>query len=155
MRITLKRNNKKIFYLITLTLLGTAVIQDASAKKIDAKLEWRDLRKLKKLSKIPRKLSKVNGGRVTLPGFMVPLDGDEDGVGEFLLVPSQGQCIHVPPPPPNQMVHVKMQKVKTEFTWQPIIVEGTFKIKKFKSPFGDALFTIKGFKVKPFKPGKY
>ena len=28
-------------------------------------------------------------------------------VTEFLLVPWVGACIHTPPPPPNQIVHVK------------------------------------------------
>ena len=41
---------------------------------------------------------------------MVPLEDDLDVVTEFLLVPYAGACIHVPPPPPNQIVYVKMDK---------------------------------------------
>jgi hypothetical protein len=47
-----------------------------------------------------------NGQRVRLPGFVVPLERVKDDVTEFLLVPYFGACIHVPPPPANQIIHV-------------------------------------------------
>lgn len=47
-----------------------------------------------------------NGKMVRLPGYMVPLEFEEDGVRNFLLVPFVGACIHVPPPPANQIVLV-------------------------------------------------
>ncbi len=51
----------------------------------------------------------LDGVRVKLPGFIVPLGSSEDGaVTEFFLVPYFGACIHVPPPPPNQIVYVTM-----------------------------------------------
>ncbi|MBS0417558.1 MAG: DUF3299 domain-containing protein [Proteobacteria bacterium] len=49
----------------------------------------------------------LEGATVRLPGFIVPLDAVKSGgVSEFLLVPYFGSCIHVPPPPPNQIVYV-------------------------------------------------
>lgn len=46
--------------------------------------------------------------RVLLPGFIVPTAyNDERRVTEFFLVPFFGACIHVPPPPPNQIIYVK------------------------------------------------
>ena len=110
-------------------------------------LEWEELRKLKSIKKIPTGVAKWQSKVVTIPGFMVPLDGDERGITEFLLVPSPGQCIHVPPPPPNQMVHVKMKSGKIEYSWEPIIVKGTFKVHKSKSQFGNALFAITATKI--------
>ncbi|HTU52118.1 MAG TPA: DUF3299 domain-containing protein, partial [Acidobacteriaceae bacterium] len=65
----------------------------------------------------------LSGKRVSIPGFMVPLEDDLDVVTEFLLVPYAGACIHVPPPPPNQIVYVKMNKntkVQVTFT-DPIL----------------------------------
>ena len=48
----------------------------------------------------------LDGVQVKLPGYIVPLDMSEEGrVTEFLLVPYFGACIHVPPPPSNQIVH--------------------------------------------------
>lgn len=53
----------------------------------------------------------LDGVNVKLPGFIVPLDVGKDGmVPEFFLVPYFGACIHVPPPPPNQIIYVKMAK---------------------------------------------
>lgn len=45
--------------------------------------------------------------RILIPGFVVPTKyNDERQVTEFFLVPFFGACIHVPPPPPNQIIHV-------------------------------------------------
>ena len=48
----------------------------------------------------------LDGARVRLPGYMVPLEQDAQGLRQFLLVPYFGACIHTPPPPANQIVHV-------------------------------------------------
>ena len=50
-----------------------------------------------------------NDKLVKIAGFMVPLDLDGSGITQFLLVPFFGACIHVPPPPPNQIVYVESQ----------------------------------------------
>jgi hypothetical protein len=61
----------------------------------------------------------LEGLTLRIPGFIVPLDANAEGlVTEFFLVPYYGACIHVPPPPPNQMVYVKPAK--------PILVKDTF-----------------------------
>lgn len=49
----------------------------------------------------------LNGKLVKIPAFVVPLDGDMEALTELLLVPYFGACIHVPPPPPNQIIHIK------------------------------------------------
>ena len=52
----------------------------------------------------------MNGRAVRLPGYVVPLEEGRDGLREFLLVPYYGACIHTPPPPANQIIHVKLDK---------------------------------------------
>ena len=53
----------------------------------------------------------LNGQYVKLPGYVVPLESDAGGLlSEFLLVPYYGACIHVPPPPSNQIVYVRLNK---------------------------------------------
>ncbi len=53
----------------------------------------------------------LEGMTVRLPGFIVPLEAVKGGtLNEFLLVPYFGSCIHVPPPPPNQIVYVRTSK---------------------------------------------
>ena len=53
--------------------------------------------------------SRLDQVLVKIPGFVVPLVQDDTGlVTVFFLVPFLGACIHVPPPPPNQIVYVKL-----------------------------------------------
>jgi hypothetical protein len=52
----------------------------------------------------------LNGKLVRIPGYLLPLEYAGKMVSEFLLVPWVGACIHTPPPPPNQIVHVKPDK---------------------------------------------
>ena len=47
-----------------------------------------------------------NGQVVRLPGFIVPIEYSGDSVTAFILVPFLGACVHVPPPPANQLVFV-------------------------------------------------
>jgi hypothetical protein len=89
---------------------------------------------------------------VSVPGFMVPLEDDADQVTEFILVPFAGACIHVPPPPPNQMIYVKLQrnhKAKMSFT-EPIIVTGRLHVATVDSPYGDISFIMDGDAVGPY-----
>jgi hypothetical protein len=44
--------------------------------------------------------------RIRLAGFVIPLERQGDAVSELLLLPYFGACIHVPPPPANQVIHV-------------------------------------------------
>lgn len=49
----------------------------------------------------------LDGQRVQISGFIVPVEyNEEELVTEFFLVPYFGACIHVPPPPPNQLLYV-------------------------------------------------
>ncbi len=63
-----------------------------------------------KQSMIGKVRNELNGSKVKIPGFVIPLEGDDKAVTEFLLVPYFGACIHVPPPPPNQIIYVKFKK---------------------------------------------
>jgi len=63
-----------------------------------------------------------------MPGFIIPLEQDSDGVTEFMLVPYVGACIHVPPPPPNQLVVVTTETPWPEDDlWDPVWVTGTMR----------------------------
>ncbi|MFA0438449.1 DUF3299 domain-containing protein [Vibrio sp. 10N.286.49.B1] len=61
-----------------------------------------------------------------LPGYIVPLEFDNNIVTQFLLVPTAGACIHTPPPPANQIVLVHYPKgFEFEGLYTPIWIEGT------------------------------
>jgi hypothetical protein len=51
-------------------------------------------------------VTELEGAAVKIPGYIVPLDEDHGRLKEFLLVPYFGACIHTPPPPANQIIHV-------------------------------------------------
>jgi hypothetical protein len=114
-------------------------------------LDWRALGELDYLTgKAPEVLSKQNGKRVKIPGFMVPLEDNQRLVTEFLLVPSPQACIHVPAPPPNQMVYVKIKK-GAPAAHGPIWVYGEFKISTQKSQYGDASFELTADFIEPYR----
>lgn len=115
---------------------------------------WRILSELNvQTGEMPDKLKKLSGRMVRIPGFMVPLEDKQQIVKEFLLVPYAGACIHVPPPPPNQMVHVLMESgSEAVFTWEPIWVTGELKISASESPYGKVSFSMVGKTAKTIKP---
>ena len=113
---------------------------------------WSTLKMLTASTPQNSPVRQLQGKRVSIPGFMVPLEDDAQEVTEFLLVPYAGACIHVPPPPPNQMVYVQLihgEKAKMSFT-DPIVVTGTLKISNVKSPYGDVSYDLDGETVKPY-----
>ncbi len=71
-------------------------------------------------------VQELNGKRVRIGGYVVPLDFDATKVTEFLLVPFVGACIHVPPPPANQIIYVKSaQGITLKGEFDPVYVTGT------------------------------
>ena len=55
-------------------------------------------------AKTPSVVASLDGRRVRLSGYVVPLKHKGIRVSEFLLVPYVGACIHVPAPPWNQII---------------------------------------------------
>ncbi len=93
---------------------------------------WEDESFLEKVEKAGLLMNEnILGKEVSIDGFMVPLDfdyGEALTVKEFVLVPDAGMCIHVPPPPPNQMILVKLIKPeRVRYMYQPILVKGVLK----------------------------
>jgi len=71
----------------------------------------------------------MDGKAIRIPGFIVPLEfSDNQVITEFFIVPFFGACIHVPPPPPNQIIHVKYPKgFKFETLYNPFWLSGVLK----------------------------
>jgi hypothetical protein len=134
----------------TLSLVPAAYAAEEPVTKMD----WRMLRELNyRTGKISPSLKALDGKVVRIPGYMVPLEDESEIVSEFLLVPYVGACIHTPPPPPNQIVEVKMnaqKKVKMSF-WDPVWVQGKLVIATVKSPYGDVGFQLTGMQIEPYK----
>lgn len=85
----------------------------------------------------------LDGLRIRLPGFAVPLEGDEKVVTEMLLVPYFGACIHVPPPPSNQIIHIlPSQPIDQELLYDAVWVEGTLNVGRSETRSGDAAYSL-------------
>jgi len=92
----------------------------------------------------------LDGKRVHIGGYVVPLDFDATSVKEFLLVPFVGACIHVPPPPANQIIYVKAAtgfEVKGQF--DPVYVTGKLTTTPASTGLADTGYSIDAEKVEP------
>lgn len=100
-------------------------------------------------------VAELDGVEISMPGFMLPLDYTERGrVSAFLLVPYYGACIHVPPPPPNQIVYVDTSDdpVESRGLWDPVTVTGTMTRRMNINGLGDAAYTLLLDDIAPYKP---
>lgn len=98
--------------------------------------------------------SALNGKTIKLPGFVVPLETDGQHTSQFLLVPYYGACIHVPPPPANQTVHVTMRDNKgaeIRQLFDTVWVTGVIKTEKLTTDMADAGYTIQATRVEPYE----
>lgn len=87
---------------------------------------------------------------LTLTGFAIPLEFDKKQVNEFLLVPYVPSCMHVPPPPENQIVYVKLKKAEAvDNLWYPLQISGTLQLDEKKAK--DALYNLNATKLKIIK----
>ncbi len=87
------------------------------------------------LTKIPAPLvQKYTGKEIKIAGYMVPLDFEATNVKQFMLVPYIGACIHVPPPPRNQIILVESEKgVPVVDMYTPIYITGKLGTGKFST----------------------
>lgn len=98
-------------------------------------------------------VSEMSGQLVKIPGYIVPLDVTEEGrVTEFLLVPYFGACIHVPPPPSNQIIHVTAELgVLLDALYQPFWIEGPLSVEHSSSELAEAGYQMAADKIYPYE----
>lgn len=93
----------------------------------------------------------MQGQAITLPGYIVPLDESKAGLKTFLLVPYFGACIHSPPPPANQIIHiVAHEAVKGFKTMDTVLVSGVLRVKRQNSNMGMSGYTMDAFVITPY-----
>jgi hypothetical protein len=97
----------------------------------------------------------ILGQSVRLPGYMVPLEDLPEGTKEFLLVPYFGACVHSPPPPANQIVHVVLDKPTKRFRLMDTLwVTGPLSATKTDSHMGVSSYRMDAKQVTPFAEKK-
>ena len=98
-------------------------------------------------------VEELDGALARLPGFVVPLDATEKSVSSLLLVPYYGACIHQPPPPPNQIVHVTFaDPVEVESMYEPVWVTGRMGLDQFTdSGIAHASYSMAGRRIEKYE----
>jgi hypothetical protein len=95
----------------------------------------------------------MNGRTVRLPGYLVPIEATAGKLNEFLLVPYFGACIHTPPPPANQIVHVVTDRPVDGFgAMSAVWVSGTLSTGRSKSDMGASGYQLALESIKAYEP---
>ncbi|MCB1326868.1 MAG: DUF3299 domain-containing protein [Spirochaetales bacterium] len=137
---------------------GTAVVPaPRTAAELQAEdgvttLRWENLAQLNYQTGNAGPMAPMNGKRVRIGGFMVPLEDELYSVTEFLLVPYPQACIHVPAPPPNQIVHVIMaggSRAEVAY-YAPIWVYGRLRIENRANIYAEASYVLSGERTEPY-----
>lgn len=92
----------------------------------------------------------MNGRDIRIGGYPVPLEADAKGNSTlFFLMPYPGACIHVPPPPPNQLILVRYPKgLKLADIYTPLWVTGKVQVEKISNDLADAAYALDAQKVR-------
>ena len=118
---------------------------DPRAKELMEKLMafWRDAPVVPEL----------DGKKIKLPGFVVPLKNDGEKIYEFLLVPYYGACIHVPPPPANQTVLITTAEGKgyRGNLFDTVWVKGVLRVKPTESELANAGYSIRADGIEKYR----
>jgi uncharacterized protein len=126
---------------------GAAAVQEGSVQERNL------MRRMREVWDNAPTNPKMDGARVRLPGYVVPLEEVKGELKEFLLVPYFGACIHSPPPPANQIVHVtSAQPMKGWRTMDAVWVHGTLKAARSDSAMGASAYVIQNPLVERYVP---
>lgn len=96
-------------------------------------------------------IESLDGTLAKVPGFVVPLEGDAELITEFLLVPYFGACVHVPPPPSNQIIYVRFSKgVPITNLYDAVWVTGTLSTEGWVGDIASVGYSMTGISLSPF-----
>jgi hypothetical protein len=95
----------------------------------------------------------LDNQRVRLTGYVVPLETDADGkMREFFFVPFYGACIHVPPPPPNMLIHVRLDKaIDTPQIWDPFWLRGVLHTDVQRNAIAASAYSMSAADLLPYR----
>lgn len=97
-------------------------------------------------------LASIENQMVRIPGYIVPLTDEVSILDEFLFVPNDQACIHVPPPPPNLIVKAKLRrKLPFEEVYNPSWLMGRLEIVTTKSEYGSSAYQIQNAELEKYE----
>jgi len=89
---------------------------------------------------------------IRLPGYIVPIEYSGSGVTAFILVPFVGACVHVPPPPANQLVFVTTSTpYESASLFEAVNVIGMFGVSSMSTHLADIGYALSADKIEPFR----
>ena len=97
-------------------------------------------------------VTEYNDVQVKIAGYVLPLDFENTTVKEFLLVPYVGACIHVPPPPPNQLIYVTSEDgIEVGSMFEPVWATGTLQTTSLSSDLADVGYMMALDETEPYE----
>lgn len=94
----------------------------------------------------------LDGRMISIPGFVVPLEGEGDRVDRFFLVPYFGACIHVPPPPSNQIIDVHYEPgTRIDSLYDAVLISGRLTTEVFSHEMGTAGYRLEAYRIAPYE----
>ena len=94
----------------------------------------------------------LDGAMIRIPGFVVPLEFDEEQtISQFFLVPYFGACLHMPPPPPNQIILVNAPKgIQTSALYDPFWIEGQLSTSFQENDMATSAYAMRLRRIEPY-----
>lgn len=124
---------------------GVSALNDSDPRAIALLQELRE-----QWDKAPTR-PELDGMKIRLPGYVVPLDMLGGEIREFLLVPYLGACIHTPPPPANQIIHAVSARRHALQTMDAVWINGTLKIARSDTNMGVSGYRLEINRVEPYR----
>ena len=94
----------------------------------------------------------LDGAMIRIPGFVVPLEFDEEQtISQFFLVPYFGACLHMPPPPPNQIILVNAPKgIQMSALYDPFCIEGQLSTSFQENDMATSAYAMRLQRIEPY-----
>ena len=102
--------------------------------------------------KSTRIMPEFDNQKIRIPGYIVPLEfGKDQKVTHFFLVPYFGACIHVPPPPPNQIIYAVYDKgVTVNHLHEAFWLTGILKTTLIENDVATSAYTLNVTEITPY-----
>jgi hypothetical protein len=127
--------------------------QDSLDGLSDDWLDDESVQRFKQAMKSTNVIRTYENKKIRIPGFVVPLiSGDSNKVTEFFAVPYFGACLHMPPPPPNQIIYASSSDgIEVENLYEPFWFEGTLTIETNQNVLGTSAYRLILDRVLPYE----
>jgi len=97
-------------------------------------------------------VASMHGRKVRIPGYVVPIDlDDQQRMRSFFLVPYYGACIHVPPPPPNQLIYAELDAaIEVPSMWEAQWLTAELQISRVDADIASSSYRAVSAQIEPW-----